>query len=151
MATRKKEIESLRAKILKLEQLQQKEENEKKALEETRQQILKILEDADVSFESFIRFNYKTVRRIITKLDKEQATPAQSETKTVKRKVSTKRRRKNKKTQTTLKIPAGKYTNIPSTPDTVFEVKEKGPRPKALKSYAEEVGLEKFFEQCRVN
>jgi hypothetical protein len=49
-----------------------------------------------------------------------------------------------------VKIPAGKYTNIPSEPETLFEVKEKGPRPKVLKNYAEEVGLEQFLDQCRV-
>ncbi len=151
MATRKKEIESLRARILRLEKLQEKEEKEKQALVDTQQKILKILEDAGLSFESFIRFNYKTVRRLITKLDKEQATAPKSEVKTVKRKAATKKRKKIIKTKTTIRIPAGKYSNIPSSPDTVFEVKEKGPRPKALKSYAEEVGLEKFFEQCKVD
>lgn len=150
MPTTKKEIEILRARILKLEQLQEQEQKEKQALEETRQQILKILEDAGVSFESFIRFNYKAVRRIVTKIDKEQVASPQSEVKKVKRKTVTKRRKKITKAKSTIKIPAGKYSNIPGAPDTVFEVKEKGPRPKALKSYAEEVGLEQFFEQCRV-
>lgn len=151
MANRQKEIESLRARISKLEHLHEKEQQEKQALEDTHQSILKTLEDAGLSFESFIRFNYKAVRRVVTKIDKEQAKLALEDKTPVKRKVVTKRRRKAAKTKNTIKIPAGKYTNIPSEPETVFEVKEKGPRPKALKTYAEEVGLEKFFEQCRVS
>ncbi|MCU7916277.1 MAG: hypothetical protein KZQ65_10395 [Candidatus Thiodiazotropha sp. (ex Gloverina cf. vestifex)] len=51
----------------------------------------------------------------------------------------------------TIKIPAGKYGNLPAEPDKVFNVKEKGPRPKALKSYAEEIGLEAFLAQCRLD
>ncbi|MEN8177774.1 MAG: hypothetical protein ABFS39_04060 [Pseudomonadota bacterium] len=150
MATRIKEIESLRARILKLEELQENEEKEKQALEDTQQQILKVLEDSGISFESFIRFNYKTVRRIVTKIEKEQSTAPQIEAKTVKRKAAAKRRKKTTKVKPMIKIPAGKYSNVPGAPDTVFEVKEKGPRPKVLKSYAEEVGLEIFFKQCRV-
>lgn len=151
MTNRQKEIESLRVRISKLEQLHEKEQKEKQALEDTHQSILKTLEKAGVSFESFVRFNYKAVRRIVTKIDKEQAKSTQEDSKPVKRKIVTKRRRKVRKAKTIIKIPAGTYTKIPSEPETVFEVKEKGPRPKALKSYAEEVGLEKFFEQCRVD
>jgi hypothetical protein len=33
------------------------------------------------------------------------------------------------KTTTTIKIPAGKYGNLPDNPDQIIEVKEKGPRP----------------------
>ncbi len=148
--SRKKEIESLRARILKLEKIEEKELKEKQALEETRDKIIQILDEADLSFESFIRFNLKTVRRILAKLDKEQETPSRPKTKTIKRKVTAKRRKKANRSKTTIKIPAGKYSNVPSAPDKVFEVKEKGPRPKALKSYAEEIGLDKFFEQCRI-
>ncbi|MEJ2694328.1 MAG: hypothetical protein P8166_15145, partial [Candidatus Thiodiazotropha sp.] len=67
-----------------------------------------------------------------------------------KKKVAKKRVSRRKKPNFTVNIPAGKYGNLPSAPDQVFEVKEKGPRPKALKSYAEEVGLEAFFQQCRL-
>ena len=152
--SRKKEIDALRAQIAKLEQQQEKEEKERVALDETRDSILKILDDADVSFEAFVRFNYKTIRRIVTKIDREQVKPerpVKTATKTAKKQVVKKRRRKTAKPKAIVKIPAGKYTNIPSEPETLFEVKEKGPRPKVLKNYAEEVGLEQFLEQCRID
>lgn len=148
--SRKKEIDALRARITKLEQQQEREEKERIALEETRDSIMKILDDAGISFEAFVRFNYKTIRRIVTKIDREQTKPERPVKVTAKKKVVKKRSRKTVKSKTRIKIPAGKYTNIPSEPETLFEVKEKGPRPKALKSYAEEVGLEQFLEQCRV-
>jgi len=148
--SRKKEIDALRARITKLEQQQEREEKEQIALEETRDSIMKILDDAGISFEAFVRFNYKTIRRIVTKIDREQTKPERPVKVTAKKKVVKKRSRKTAKSKTRIKIPAGKYTNIPSEPETLFEVKEKGPRPKALKSYAEEVGLEQFLEQCRV-
>jgi hypothetical protein len=148
--SRKKQIDALRAQIAKLEKQQQKEEQERVALEKTRDSILKILKDADVTFEAFVRFNYKTIRRIITKLDREQIKPERPVKVASKKKAVKKTGRKSAKPKTTVKIPAGKYTNIPSEPETLFEVKEKGPRPKALKNYAEEIGLEQFLEQCRV-
>ncbi len=151
MTNRQKEIESLRARISKLEQLHEQEEKEKQALEDTQQSISNILEEAGLSYESYIRFNYKAVRKIINKIEKEQAKSTQADKIPVKKKTATKRRKRTTKVKTTIKIPAGQYTNIPSEPETVFEVKEKGPRPKVLKQYAEEVGLEKFFEQCRVD
>lgn len=148
--SRKKQIDALRAQIAKLEQQQEKEAKERVALEKTRDNILKILKDADVSFEAFVRFNYKTIRKIITKLDREQVKPERTVKVAAKKKTVKKRARKTAKPKTTVKIPAGKYTNIPNEPETLFEVKEKGPRPKVLKNYAEEIGLEQFLEQCRV-
>lgn len=152
MSTRKKEIDLLRARIARLEQQHEKEQQQRQALEETRDSILKILDDADVSFESFVRFNYKMIRRIVTKIDRELVKVERPVVKsTTKKKVVKKRGRKPTKAKTTIKIPAGKYSNIPSDPETLFEVKEKGPRPKALKAYAEEIGLEMFLEQCRID
>ncbi|MGD8588032.1 MAG: hypothetical protein PVG22_04290, partial [Chromatiales bacterium] len=104
--SRKQEIDALRARIAKLEQQQEKEEKERIALEETRDSILKILDDAEVSFEAFVRFNYKTIRRIITKIDKEQAKPERPVKTSVKKKVVKKRSRKSVKPKTTVKIPA---------------------------------------------
>lgn len=151
MPTTKKEIDVLRARIARLEQQQEKEQQERQALKETRESILKILDDADVSFESFVRFNYKSIRRIITKIDRELVKVERPVKATTKKKVAKKRVRKSTKPKTTIKIPAGKYANIPGDPETLFEVKEKGPRPKILKAYAEEVGLERFLEQCRID
>ena len=148
--SKKRQIDALRAQIAKLEQQQEKEEKERIALEKTRDSILKILKDADVSFEAFIRFNYKAIQKIVAKIDREQSKPARPVKAVTKKKVVKKRGRKSAKPKTMVKIPAGKYTNIPSEPETLFEVKEKGPRPKVLKNYAEEVGLEQFLDQCRV-
>jgi hypothetical protein len=150
MSNRKKEIDALRAKIARLEKQQEKEENERQALEETRDNISQILQEAGVSFESFVRFNYKNIRRIVTKIENEHSKAERIRKPAAKKKVSKKRGRKSVKAKSVIKIPAGKYTNIPSEPATIFEVKEKGPRPKALKAHAEEIGLEKFFEECRV-
>jgi len=61
-----------------------------------------------------------------------------------------KKRQKRKAPVVTVKIPAGRYANIPEAPDQVFEVKEKGARPKLLKAYAEQVGLERFLQECRL-
>ncbi|MEN8132283.1 MAG: hypothetical protein ABFS45_19315 [Pseudomonadota bacterium] len=151
MANTHKEIEALRARIQKLEQQQEKENKEREALEGAHQHMMQVLEEAGLSFETFVRFNYKTIRRIVSKIDKEEVKKEQPVKTPAKKKVSVKRRRKAARAKTTVKIPAGKYTNVPSEPDTVFEVKDKGPRPKVLKAYAEEVGLNDFFEQCRVD
>lgn len=151
MSSRKREIETLRAQIAKLEQAEEKEAKEKQALENTQKQILDILESADLSLESFIRYNYKTARRVVAKIEKEQSLTNKKDNTGSKRKAAPKKRKRTSKAKLTIKIPAGNYSNIPSEPDKVYEVKEKGPRPKALKMYAEEIGLEKFLEQCRVN
>lgn len=152
MAIKQKEIDALRARIIKLEKQQEKEAQESQALEDTRQNIMSILEEAGVSFEAFIRFNYKSIRRIVAKIEREESNVVAAPEKRVRKKTTTKkRRRKATRAKTTIKIPAGKYTNVPSAPDTLFEVKDKGPRPKLLKAYAEEVGLETFFEECRID
>ena len=151
MASRKREIETLRARITKLEQLQEKEAREQKAREDAKQSILNILDAAEISCEAFIRFNYREIRRIISKIEKEEAKPTQPARAATKKKTSKKRRAKAARRKSTIKIPAGNYTNIPGEPDRVFTVNERGPRPKALKAYAEKLGPEKFFKQCRTD
>ena len=82
--------------------------------------------------------------------EKEKQAPAAIKP-TRKKKASAKKGRgRSVKSKVSVKIPAGKYGNLPGAPDKVFEVKEKGPRPKALKEYAEKVGLQAFFDQCRI-
>ena len=150
MANIKKQIESLKAEIARLENEQQKEELVKKALASANGQIDKILKDNGINFETYIRHNHKRVSRIMQKLEGE-TDKVKAETRRAAKKKTTRKSRQTSKTVATIKIPAGKYGNLPSEPDQVFEVKEKGPRPKVLKGYAEEVGLETFLNQCRLD
>jgi predicted nucleic acid-binding Zn-ribbon protein len=152
MASIKKEIENLRAKIARLEEEQKQAEQREKALATLQDQIDKLLKQNDLSLEDYIRGNFSQVNRIVAKIEreKEKQAPAASKGRSSKKKASVKKTSRSKKPKVSVKIPAGKYSNLPSAPDEVFEVKEKGPRPKVLKEYAEEVGLEAFFNQCRI-
>ena len=150
MANIKKEIETLRAKIARLEEQQQKEEAQKKALASVQTLIDETLKENGISFEAYIRKNYTQIKRIVTRIDKERG---QSDTaiKRTRKKTSSAKKRRARKTSVTIKIPAGRYGNLPADPKTVFQVKEKGPRPKVLKAYAQEIGLEAFLENCRLD
>ncbi len=154
MANIKREIETLRAKIARLEKEQKKAEQQEKALAAVQGQIDKLLKDHGLTLESYIRSNYVQVGRIVAKIEREKTKPAEPPAKRVTRKkrVAKKAAVRGKKTggRHTVKIPAGRYGNLPGAPDQIFEVKDKGPRPKILKAYAEEIGLEAFFEQCRL-
>ena len=153
MSNRQKEIDALQAQIEKLKELQTKEEQEIKALEETNQKIFSLLDEAGLSLEAFIRYNLKATKRVMAKVEKEEAKSVPAPKKAPAKKRGAKkaaRRGAKRQAKTTVKIPAGKYSNIPAAPDQVFEVKDKGPRPKALKAYAEEIGLESFMEQCLI-
>lgn len=153
MANIKREIESLRAKIARLEKEQEIAEQQERALAVVEEQIDKLLKDNGLSLEAYIRSHYAQVSRIVAKIEREKtahtAEPAKGAGK--KKSVAKKARARGKKPSLTVKIPAGKYANLPAAPDQVFVVKEKGPRPKILKAYAEEIGLESFFEQCRLD
>ena len=144
-----KEIESLKAKIARLEKEQQKAEQETQALNTANEQIDKILKENGVSFESYIGYHIKKVSRIVQKLEGKQSTSAETPAKKTSKKKAVRKGRR--KAALTIKIPAGKYGKLPDQPDQVYEVKEKGPRPKVLKAYAEAVGLETFLSQCRLN
>jgi phosphotransferase system IIB component len=150
MANIKKQIDSLKAKITRLENEQKKEELVKKALANVNDQIDKILKENGINFETYIRHNHKRVSRIMQKLEG-QTDKVKTDTKRTTKKKASRKSRQGAKTTASIKIPAGKYGNLPSNPDQVFEVKEKGPRPKVLKGYAEEIGLETFMEQCRLD
>jgi hypothetical protein len=154
MANIKKEIESLKMKLARLEKEQQKAEAQEKALAVVQEQIDKLLKDNDLSLEAYIRSNQVQVSRIMAKIEREKIAgtgeaPVKRSSK--KKAAAKKRAARSKKPTRTVKIPAGQYGNLPGSPDQVFEVKEKGPRPKLLKTYAEEVGLETFLAQCRLN
>jgi predicted nucleic acid-binding Zn-ribbon protein len=150
MSNIKKEIENLRAKIARLENQQKKAEMAEKALANANSQIDKILEDNGITLEDYLRHNHKRVSRIILKIEG-KTDKLDGKTKRATKKKAAQRSRQGAKSAATIKIPAGKYTNLPSNPDQVFEVKEKGPRPKLLKDYAQEVGLEAFMNQCRID
>ena len=148
-----KEIDSLRAKIARLEKEQKKIEEQEKALAKVQDEVAKLFKESGISLETYIRTNYAQISRIVAKLDREKAAPkpAVKKRSAKKRAAARKRPARTPTASRAVRIPAGKYGNLPSAPERIFEVKEKGPRPKALKAYAEEVGLEVFFKQCRID
>lgn len=148
---RQKEIDSLRSKLAHLEAEQEREEKERAILQKAQTQLLSTLENSGITFESFVRCFFKDIRKLISKIEQEQSkTDSVTPRKRVIRKKAAKKS-KRAASPSRLKIPAGLYTNIPTAPEKVFEVKDKGPRPKALKAHAEEIGLEAFFAQCRID
>ncbi|MEJ2454331.1 MAG: hypothetical protein P8103_09275 [Candidatus Thiodiazotropha sp.] len=153
MANITKEIASLRAKIARLEKEQKQAEEREKALAAVQSQIDALLKQHGLTLETYIRSNFAQVSRIVTKIEREKGKPESTTDarKGKKKAVAKKRRARSSKTAPGIKIPAGKYANLPTAPDKTFEVKEKGPRPKLLKAYAEEVGLETFLQQCRLD
>ncbi|MES9902194.1 MAG: hypothetical protein ABW168_05860 [Sedimenticola sp.] len=151
---RERIIKSLRSQLESLEAAQAKELKEREAQNTIYQQLLSSLEEASISFDSFVRCNYRNIRKITVKIEREKErekseATAKSTVKETKTTVKKRRSRKSKPT-VTVKIPAGQYGNIPAEPENIFTVKEKGPRPKVLKAYAEEVGLEAFMNNCRI-
>lgn len=151
MATqRQKEIDSLRSKLAHLEAEQEREEQERAILEQAQVQLLSTLESSGITFESFVRCFFKDIRKLVTKIEFEQSKSASAKPgKRIVRKKLTRKTKRTARPKVRVKIPAGRYTNIPADPEKVFEVKDKGPRPKVLKAYAEEIGLEAFLAQCR--
>ena len=145
---RQKEIELLRSRLASLEAEQEREEKQREALAQCHQQLLSALETADLTFEDFVRGFYRDIRKVVVKIERERdkAPPPKTRKKAIKKKAAKKTRRRIP--SVTVKIPAGRYGNLPDAPDKVFEVKDKGARPKALKVYAEKVGLEDFLKQC---
>ncbi len=145
-----KQIESLKAEITRLEQEQQKTEQEQQTLKEVSAKISSILQESGISFESYITHHIKKVSRIVEKLEVRNGAKTTAPAKKTAKARRAKKPRKSSNPTITVKIPAGRYGKLPNQPEAVFEVKEKGPRPKALKAYAEEVGLETFLDQCRM-
>lgn len=152
MSSIKKEIESLRTKLARLEKEQKKAEQQEQALAAVQNQIDKLLKDNGLTLEAYIRSNQSQISRILAKIEREKGKQATSTASRpgAKKRATKKKRARSRKPTVTVKIPAGKYGNLPSAPEQLFEVKEKGPRPKALKAYAEEIGLEAFLAQCRL-
>jgi hypothetical protein len=134
MADRIKEIEELRAKIAELEAAEAREAELRGAMESAHDALLAELEKNGVGFDEYVAHHAREYRRAVEKSEGGRG----------------RRRTAASSTKSKVKIPAGSYTNIPSEPERVFEVKEKGPRPKAVREYAEEVGVDAFMARCRV-
>jgi len=149
---RQKEIESLRNRLASLEAEQERENRERETLDKAQAELLATLDGADISFDAYVRCFIKDIRKILTRIDREQAKRPGTviESKPRSKKQVAKKRKRRSKPAVTVKIPAGSYSNIPAEPEKVFLVKEKGPRPKVLKAYAEKIGLDAFLAQCRM-
>ncbi len=147
---REKEIKSLRARLARLEASAAKDAQQKEQLATAYSALQVNLKEAGMSLNAFVKAYYKEIKKAIVRVETQNpGLEAQNAPKTAVKKA---KKRKTKKAKApTVKIPAGIYSNVPSDPEQVFEVKEKGPRPKALKSFAEEVGQEAFLKQCRVS
>ncbi len=150
MANIKREIETLRAKIARLEKEQKKSEQQQKALSQVQSQIDKILKENGITFEAYIRSQQPLISRLLAKIERVKGKAETPVKRVSKKKVATKKRRPRKAAAAQIKIPAGQYGNLPADPAQRYVVKEKGPRPKALKAYAEEIGLEAFLAKCRI-
>ena len=150
---REKEIEALRNRLQKLEEEQTREKQQRETLEAAHAQLLETLASAEIGFDDYVRGHFREIRKVITRIEKAQAKakPTAGKKASAKKRATTKKRRGTRRAaKVTVKIPAGSYKGIPAEPDRVFQVKEKGPRPKALRAYAEEIGLEAFMQQCRI-
>jgi predicted RNase H-like nuclease (RuvC/YqgF family) len=144
---RQKEIETLRSRLARLEEEQQREQKEREVLESAYGQLLSQLESEGIAFDAFVNFCSRDIKKALTKIERKTGKETAVEPKPVRKKSAKKSAAKGKtKPKITVKIPAGRYTNIP--PDKIFDVKEKGPRPKLLKAHAEKIGLEAFLREC---
>ena len=131
---RQKEIEDLRSRIAALEADEQKESENQRMIASAHADLKATLEKSGISLDQYVKANIKEYRKILSALENKSASRSQ-------RRVTT----------SSIKIPAGLYANIPSTPGKQFQVKEKGPRPVAVKAYAEEIGIDTFLSQCRIS
>lgn len=146
---RQKEINALKARLARLEAAEAKAEMQRERLATAFNTLQENLKEAGLPLSAFVSAYYKEIKKVITRIENKNPGLAEQVTRKKAAKTVSKRRRK-RKAKTVIKIPAGRYSNVPADPEKVFEVKEKGPRPKLLKAYAEEVGQEAFLQQCRV-
>ncbi len=145
---RKVEIDALRKRIAKLEAMEIREAEIRDAVEKVYNDFRSALEEASLSLEEVVRSRYREFKRVVEKIDKESEPVTASKPKARRKKAGRKKGRR-KSAKPTLKIPAGKYSNIPPDTKAVFVVKERGPRPKLLKAHAESLGLDKFISECK--
>lgn len=161
-----KTIEQLQAQIDALKEKKEREENDRKVLEKAYEDLKNALHAENLTLDTFLRFAYRDVKRVVVRMDKERAKDAQTagdsaETKTKAKATSRKKGKTTKKPARkagrksakakVIKIPAGRYTNIPPEPADIITVAEKGPRPRRIKEHAESIGdQEKFLAECRM-
>ncbi len=147
---REKEIKSLKARLARLEASAAKDALQKEQLATAYNTLQANLKDAGMSFNAFVKAYYKEIKKAVVRVEAQNpGLETQSAPKPAAKKA---KKRKSKKAKVAaVKIPAGTYSNVPSDPEQVFEVKERGPRPKALRLFAEEVGQEALLKQCRVS
>jgi len=148
---REKEIKSLKARLARLEASAAKDALQKEQLATAYGTLQANLKDAGMSFNAFVKAYYKEIKKVVVRVEAQNPELEATSASKVPAKKTAKKRKAKKAKVSAVKIPAGIYGNLPSDPEQVFEVKEKGPRPKALKLFAEEVGQEAFLEQCRIS
>lgn len=156
-----KKIHQLESEIAEIKAKKEKDQHERGVLEGAYEQLKHSLHSENVTLDSFVRFAYRDVKRVVARIEKERAKEEQIAANNPDakpaptRKKATKPGRKPKakvkaKAKKPIKIPAGRYTNIPPNLEEVIEVNHKGPRPKLVRAHAEEIGEERFFAECRV-
>jgi Fic family protein len=148
--SRVREIESLKSQLARLEAEQAREEQAREALESAHAELLGRLQEADLDLEMFVRHFRKELGRIMTKIERQAAKTRPATTPPKAKRKSTVGRRRKKPAPARIRIPAGSYHNIPPDEAQIYSVNEKGARPKAVKARAEELGLEAFLQQCRI-
>ena len=148
---RQKEIKSLRARLARLEASEEKDALQKEQLATAYSALQANLKDAGMPLSAFITAYYKEIKKVILRVEAQNPGLAQQVVAKAPAKQGAKKRKTKRAKVSAIKIPAGTYSNVPADSQRVFEVKEKGPRPKILKAYAEEVGQEAFLEQCRIS
>jgi len=143
---RKKVIESLRKQIAKLEAMEQRELEIKETVQKLFKEFKAQLKQSGVTLEEVVRAHYREINRAMDKIKAtdDSVSPAKNG-----RKKSVKKKKSKKKKASSIKIPAGTYTNIPPDTKAEFKVNPRGPRPKVLKAHAEKLGLEKFLAECK--
>ncbi len=133
MQDRLKLMEELRERLAQLEQEAAREEELKGFMQQSYDNLVSALAERGASFEDFVQFNQTEIKKIIARGDRGSVKAPKAS-------------RASK-----VKIPAGRYTNVPPQLDAVFEVKEKGPRPKLVREHAEQLGIEAFMQQCAMD
>ena len=143
---RKKEIDALRRKIAKLEAQEAREADIRETVGKILKDLKASLKKEGITLEEFVRAGHREFSRVMERI---AAAESISTPKKRGRKKKAKKRAGRKSKAATIKIPAGKYSNIPPDTKAVFVVNERGPRPKLLKAHAEKLGLEQFLKTCK--
>ncbi len=175
-----RQIDQLRAQMDELVARREREQREIEVHTRAYENLKNTLLESNVSIDSFFRFAYRDIKRVVARIERERmqedegsaATQPESESESeskselestpaavpVRRERQTRRsekrpgrRTKASRKKKPIKIPGGRYTNIPPDMEVIHTVRDKGPRPKLIKAWAEEIGEERFMEECRIN